>query len=158
MVHPHLRMFSRLVIPVLAVAGLLVALIPPPAASGQSVPTVLPTSVVTITTVAAAAASTSPVASLTSVAVEVTVAPTRTPVPMGVSSVTVVATGTASATATASVTASATASVVPVTTRYVAATTAPDQGLVTYVQVDALGPNGQGQGGSAQAHHITHQT
>lgn len=148
-------MFSRLVIPVLAVAGLLVTLIPPPAASGQSVPTVSPTSVVTITTAATIAASPAPeaspstVASLTSVAVEVTVAPTGTPVPTGVASLTAVATGTASATAT--VTPSATTVVVPVTTKSVAATTAPDQGLVTYVQVDALGPNGPGQGGSGRA-------
>jgi alpha-tubulin suppressor-like RCC1 family protein len=149
-------MLSRLAVPVLAVAGLLVALIPPPAASGQAVPNVSPTSVATITTAAtiaaspasvAPAASPSPVASLTSVASDVLVTSTGTPVPTGVSSVTVVATGTASATATV------TTSVTPVqvATKSVAATTAPDQGLVTYVQVDGLGPNGQGQGGSGQA-------
>ena len=125
MVHPHLRMFSRLVIPVLAVAGLLVALIPPPAASGQSVPTVLPTSVVTITTVATIAASPareaspSTVASLTSVASAVTVAPTGTPVPTGVASLTAVATGAASATATV------TTAVTTVPTMTAVATTSP---------------------------------
>ena len=156
MVHPHLRTFSRLVIPVLAVAGLLVALIPPPAASGQSVPTVSPTSVATITTATTVAASPasptpeaspSPVASLTSVASAVTLAATGTPVPTGFASVTSVATGTVSATAAPS----ATTVVVPVATRSIAATTAPDQGLVTYVQVDALGPNGQGQSNPGRA-------
>ena len=138
-------MFCRLAIPVLAVAGLLVVLIPPPAASSQSVPTVSPTSVATITTAATVAASPasptpeaspSPVASLTSVAVEVTVAPTGTPVPTAVSSVTAVATGTASATAT--VTPSATTVVVPVATR--SASTQPFQILVD-------GPGGPGSPG-----------
>ena len=123
-------MFSRLVIPVLAVAGLLVALIPPPAASGQAVPTVLPTSVATITTAATIAASVAPeaststVASLTSVAVEVTVAPTGTPVPTGVATLTAVATGTASATATA------TTAVTPVLVATRSASTQPFQILV----------------------------
>ena len=134
MVHPQLRMFRRIAIPVLAVAGLVVALIPPPAASGQSVPTVSPTPVATITTaatIAAPEASPSPVASLTTVAVEVTVAPTGTPVPTGVSSVTVVATGTASE----AVASSATTVVVPVATR--SASTQPFQILVD-------GPGGPG--------------
>ena len=124
-------MFCRLAIPVLAVAGLLVVLIPPPAASSQSVPTVSPTSVATITTAATVAASPasptpeaspSPVASLTSVAVEVTVAPTGTPVPTGVASLTAVATGMASATTT----------VTTVTAMATAATTSPPGTVVGF--------------------------
>ena len=131
-------MFSRLALPVLAVAGLLVALIPPPAASSQSVPTVSPTSVATITTAAtiaasvAPAASPSPVASLTSIRSDMTVAPTGTPVPTGVASVTAIATGTASAT----VAPSATTVVVPGATQ--STSQQPFQILVD-------GPGGSGQ-------------
>ena len=136
MVHPHLRVFRHIAIPVLAVAGLSVALIPPPAASGQSVPTVSPTSVplATIPSGAMIASSPAPVATPTSVRSDVLVTPTGTPVPMGVSSVTVVGTGTASATAT--VTTAVTASVVPVTTR--SASAQPFQIIVD-------GPGGQAQ-------------
>lgn len=119
-VHPRLRMFRRLAVPVMAVAGLLVALFPPSSASGQSVPTVSPPPVATITAAATITASPAPAATLTSVALDATVAMTGTPVPPGVSSVTAVATGTASAMAIAS-----TPTVTTVPTVPTAATTSP---------------------------------
>ncbi|MSQ42651.1 MAG: RCC1 repeat-containing protein [Chloroflexi bacterium] len=152
-VHPRLRMFSRLAAPVMAVAGLLVALFPPPAASGQAVPTVSLTPVATITVAATVAATSAPVATPTLVASDVTAAPTGTPVPSAVSSVTAWATGTPAATASASTT----VTTVPkaATTSVLLAASTPPQGLVTYVQTDALGPDAAGPHGAGRGGNRT---